>query len=370
MGSARPLDVDGLRRDPRRGGADHRRGCDMVGMAVTFWLTLAAGVGLLAASGHCMTAQWAFAPVCGFDFWRVIVTSPEVLIFLFFMITDPKTVPTGRVGRIVFGVLVAVASTLLMAPQTNEFGTKVALLAGLVVVCAARPVLDRLLPAPGSDGDRLGPFAARLAIGRSRRRPPASRPSRACSSPPWSPSVSVSSPRGSPPAARSPSRSTPSSTGSGPRLDPATFPTITVDQDVADWNHEIAGPVARDLVLDLAENLELESQALLRSDPTILPAVDHGDRLDEMRDRLDDADASGGVVVERYQFDDVRVTLLEPFGKQEGLSLGLVSRGTVTEETYDADGTLHERTTVAVRDDVRRAPGDRRSLAQRGRSAR
>ncbi len=45
-----------------------------------------------------MTARWAFAPVCGFDFWRVIVTSPEVLIFLFFMITDPKTVPTGRVG--------------------------------------------------------------------------------------------------------------------------------------------------------------------------------------------------------------------------------------------------------------------------------
>ncbi len=49
-----------------------------------------------------MTANWAFAPVCGVDFWRVIVTSPEVLIFLFFMITDPKTVPTGqrRPGRV------------------------------------------------------------------------------------------------------------------------------------------------------------------------------------------------------------------------------------------------------------------------------
>ena len=80
-----------------------------------------------------MVARWAFAPVCGFDYWRVIVTSPEVLIFLFFMITDPKTVPSGRVGRVVFGFLVAVASTLLMAPQTNEFGSKVALLGGLVV---------------------------------------------------------------------------------------------------------------------------------------------------------------------------------------------------------------------------------------------
>ena len=89
----------------------------------------------------------------------MIVTSPEVLIFLFFMITDPKTVPAGRVGRVVFGFLVAVASTLLMAPQTNEFGTKVGLLAGLVVVCAARPLLDRLLPEPRSAADDLRRFA-------------------------------------------------------------------------------------------------------------------------------------------------------------------------------------------------------------------
>ena len=116
----------------------------LLAAAVTFWIALAAGVALLAASGHCMTARWAFAPVCGFDFWRVVVISPEVLIFMFFMITDPKTVPAGRVGRVLFGLLVAAVSTLLMAPQTDEFGTKVALLAGLVVVCAARPIVDRL----------------------------------------------------------------------------------------------------------------------------------------------------------------------------------------------------------------------------------
>ena len=45
------------------------------------------------------------------------MTSPEVLIFLFFMITDPKTAPAGSVGRVVFGVLVAVTSVLLMAPR-------------------------------------------------------------------------------------------------------------------------------------------------------------------------------------------------------------------------------------------------------------
>ena len=130
------------------GGVLITRRLELLAAAATFWITLAAGVGLLAASGHCMIARWAFAPVCGFDYWRVIVTSPEVLIFLFFMITDPKTLPAGRVGRVVFALLVAVASTLLMAPQTNEFGTKVGLLGGLAVVCACRPLVDRLVPHP------------------------------------------------------------------------------------------------------------------------------------------------------------------------------------------------------------------------------
>ena len=125
------------------GGLLITRRLHLLALAATFWVSLAIGVGLLAASGHSMIANWAFAPVSGFDFWRVIVTSPEVLIFLFFMITDPKTVPAGRVGRVIFGFLVAVMSTLLMAPQTDEFGTKVGLLAGLVVVCAIRPILDR-----------------------------------------------------------------------------------------------------------------------------------------------------------------------------------------------------------------------------------
>ncbi|HLO36779.1 MAG TPA: hypothetical protein VK194_11880, partial [Candidatus Deferrimicrobium sp.] len=126
------------------GGLLITRRLRLLGLAASFWLALAASIGVLAGSGHCMTANWAFAPVCGVDFWRVIVTSPEVMIFLFFMITDPKTVPAGRVGRVVFGILVALASTLLMAPQVDEFGTKVGLLAGLVVLCGARPILDRL----------------------------------------------------------------------------------------------------------------------------------------------------------------------------------------------------------------------------------
>ena len=133
----------------------------LLGMSAAFWLTLAVGIGVLAASGHCMTARWSFEPVCGAHFWWVIVFSPEILIFLFFMITDPKTTPAGRVARVAFGIGVAMVCTLLIAPQTTEFGAKVALLSGLVVLCVARLFFERFLPAAGSERDRLGAFVAR-----------------------------------------------------------------------------------------------------------------------------------------------------------------------------------------------------------------
>jgi Na+-translocating ferredoxin:NAD+ oxidoreductase RnfD subunit len=315
----------------------------------TFYLALAAGVGVLAASGHCMVARWAFAPVCGFDFWRIIITSPEVLIFLFFMITDPKTVPTGRVGRIVFGLLVAVVSTLLMAPQTNEFGTKVALLGGLAVVCAGRPIVDRIVRQAGGPvgtarrvvarpGARIAVLAA-VAIMVGLTIVAAGVPARG-----------VVVPGAADVLGRVPHE-----------VDPNTFPSISVDQDVLDWNHEITGSGAQQIVLTLAENLQLEAQALRRADDTILTAVDHGDRLDEMRLRMQQARASGTTVVEQHQIDQVHVTLLIPFGRQDGLSLGLESRGTVTTETYDADGKLQSRSSSPFSRTfvMRRATGDR-----------
>ena len=77
------------------------------------------------------------------------------------------------------------------------------------------------------------------------------------------------------------------------QVDPATFPAITVGQDVSDFDHTMVGPGAQEVVQTLAENLELENQALLRATPTLLTAVDHGDRLDEMQARLADAISIG-----------------------------------------------------------------------------
>jgi hypothetical protein len=122
----------------------------LLGIAVSFWLAFVAGIGVLAASGHAMTARWHLGPVSDGYFWWVLAFSPEVLVFLFFMITDPKTVPSGSRARLVYAVGVALLATLLIAPQTTEFGAKVALLGALAIVCGLRPVLDWLLRADRS----------------------------------------------------------------------------------------------------------------------------------------------------------------------------------------------------------------------------
>jgi Na+-translocating ferredoxin:NAD+ oxidoreductase RnfD subunit len=319
----------------------------LLAIVVTFYATLAAGVGVLAASGHCMVARWSFTPVCDFEYWRIIVTSPEVLIFLFFMITDPKTVPATTRGRATFGLLVAVASTLLMAPQTNEFWTKVALLAGLAIVCACRPVVD-VVAARRARPDR-SPTARRIAL-------------RALAGASALALAGVGIVAAGAGARGVTVVTDPEILGRVPHeVDPSTFPSISVDQDVLDWNHEITGAGAQEIVLVLAENLQLENQALLRDDPAILEAVDHGDRLDDLRARLESARATGVTVVEQYEIDTVHVTLLVPFGRQDGLSLGLESRGTVTTETYDRGGELSGRTTqpFATTFVMRRATGAR-----------
>jgi hypothetical protein len=144
-------------------------------------------------------------------------------------------------------------------------------------------------------------------------------------------------------------------------VDPGTLPPITVATEVTDFDHELTGPGIQQVVVTLGQNLAIECQALLDRDEALLRAVDHGDRLDQMRARLDAAKAQGTTVIERYRFDTLDVSLLRPFGRQDGLSLGFKATGTTTEETYDASGALvgTRQTPLAQTFVMRRATGDR-----------
>lgn len=344
------------------GGSLVTRRLGLLPTVVSFWLVLCAGTAMNAASGQCFTARWSFEPVCGNNLWLTIITSPEIFIFTYFMITDPRTVPRSRVGRSLFGALVGLVCVLLMAPQQTEFGAKVALLAGLTIMTAVRPLVERFLAAPGSDNDNLGAFVRRLLNGPNGEAPVAVRARRGTTLAMAGLLVVAGLSIGG--------RSAQGLLAGEPEdlmgrlattIDPATFPAISVDDEVINWNHEIDVDGARAIVLTLAENLALESQAVVDRDAKLLEAVNHGDRLDAMRERLRDAEASGRIVTDSYDIDEVNVKLLVPFGRQDGLSLGMVSRGTVTTETRDATGDVVSRTSAPFETmwAMRRATGAR-----------
>lgn len=70
--------------------------------------------------------------------------SGALLLFAFFMISDPKTTPRSRAGRVLFAALVAcgAASVQFLLYRTNG------LLWSLVAFSPVVPLLDRLLPGP------------------------------------------------------------------------------------------------------------------------------------------------------------------------------------------------------------------------------
>jgi Na+-translocating ferredoxin:NAD+ oxidoreductase RnfD subunit len=344
------------------GGLLITRRLKLLALAGSFWVVLAVGLGVLAASGHCMTANWAFSPVCGADYWRIVIASPETMVFLFFMITDPKTVPGGQVGRVVFGALVGVASVIGMAMQSDEFGTKVALLAGLVVICLARPILDRVVPAAKSGSDSMSAYVRRMVLGRPESSRPARRGARVVAAAlvllafPVAVVLAGTPSRGfvAPDTAELLSR-TPV------HIDESTLPSITVAPEVIDFDHTLEGAGIQQVLVTLAQNLEVENQALVRRDGALLAAVDHGDRLTQMQAALDRAREVGTATVHHYDFENVDVSLIVPFGVQTGLSLGFHVTGTVTEDLVDYNGNVMSSTTRPVDTlfAVRRATGAR-----------
>ena len=112
----------------------------LVGLAVSFWIVFAGVAALVAATGHAITARWHLGPVEGLHLWTILAFSPEILVFLFFMLTDPRTVPAGSRQRVRFGVTVALVAALLVAASSTEYWAKVGVLGALTIVCAVRPL--------------------------------------------------------------------------------------------------------------------------------------------------------------------------------------------------------------------------------------
>jgi Na+-translocating ferredoxin:NAD+ oxidoreductase RnfD subunit len=267
-------------------------------IAVGFWLAFAAGIGVLAASGHEMTAAWHVGPIEGLDFWWTLVSSPEILVFLFFMITDPRTIPETRVGRRAYAVGVGLLATLLIAPYTTEFAAKVAVLGALFLVCAARPVF--LLLSSTRIGSRARGLAPAAYFGAGRRR-------LVTGGLALGGAVAFA---GLVVAAGIPARPEAAAGTSVPGTRPPEV-TVAAAEGVAALDGGTGRAIARDLVADLRD----EAQALSRRDRDLAAAGATGPWLAELWERIA-AGQSQTTRVPVYDARSVRLTL-EP-GDDQG----------------------------------------------------
>ncbi len=112
-------------------------------MVVAFMVTFGALIAVFALGGQSFIAIWHDGPISGLSYWLNVAVSPEVLVFVFFMMSDPQTAPKTPDGRIVYGIATAVVAAGLTYFQPTEFGIKLAILSSLVVVCAFVPFIDK-----------------------------------------------------------------------------------------------------------------------------------------------------------------------------------------------------------------------------------
>jgi hypothetical protein len=261
----------------------------MVGMTVAFMACFALGAAVVAATGHCMTARWHYGPVCGSSYWSALTASPEVLVFMFFMITDPRTTPASRWARIGFGAAVAVVATVLMATQSTEFGTKVGILGGLAAVCCARGawllVSGRLaVSLPRNTRWRWAVAAGALGV--------------------WVAALTLAALAG--------------------RLHSVALPART----------EAA---AAQMVRDLADDLAVAGDALRHLDATRLATVSDGAWLAAQQRAVDAARSSGRMEIATWRPTGASVVLVhDPSSPQASPVLGVDLRGAVHREQCDA----------------------------------
>ncbi len=282
----------------------------LVGLAVGFWIAFAVGIGVLAASGHAMTARWHLGPIADFAFWRALVFSPEILVFLFFMITDPKTVPTGRAGRRVFGVSVGLLSVLLIAPQTTEFGSKVAVLGALALVCAARPFVEALAPRVSLPAVRR-PAAGAVAL------------------------VGVAAFMGLVVLAGIPAREAVGA-ATAQALDAGTLPEVTV-VSAEGVSAQIDERTAQQIAHDVVAGLKTAGDALQQRDAEQAAAAADGAWLASLRSQIRGA-SGGAIAVPAYTVEKMRVTLERGIGQGPPKVIA-TAEGTVVVTTYAASSS-------------------------------
>jgi hypothetical protein len=262
------------------------------------------------------------------------------VVFLFFINTAPTTVPGSPGRRPALGGAAGATAALLIAPQTTEFGAKVGLLSALTIATVARVLLVRA-PAVGRALD-----AAVAPIARRSRTSPADVRGMA---------IGFAVPVGAIAVAAAvvvlggPARRAvvaPVEAAGLPELasivdwhPPPSLPAITADPAVAMFGADHLGEAKqREIAVALLRGLAVEAEVIRRRDPRLLPAIDHGSRLDELRAVIDHA--RGSVIeTDEYAFDELRLVVVRR-GRQSGALIGVEARGASRTVVRRSDGAI------------------------------
>jgi hypothetical protein len=347
----------------------------LLGMEIAFMASFAIflAIALAPVPDHCMVASWHLSPLCGRPLWEILVTSPEILIFALFMIPDPRTVPDGRVARIVFGVIVALFAVLLLGPTTLEFWTKTAILASLVLACALRFALTAFLMYLKDATTEFGFFVPGLRV------PAVIAVACICvGCLPVASDLSTHSPQ---PVAGLSDGSTPAiplvvGTGPGigswvsasardalpPPVDaqlvsgsasaqvwvlPAV-PPVSIASNVTYFNSKMTPQLAAQMGHDAVLDLVIEAEARRSHNLKLAESGAIGDGLTEFVGVINDDAAAGRFVLKVYKFDSATLNLFLPkFSSQASRLVGLTLTGTATLITKDQSGRVLSQTTTA-----------------------
>ena len=273
-----------------------------MGMAISFWVTFAALISVITLSGHAITANWHIGPLQGWAYWFTLVASPEVMVFLFYMITDPKASPSTARGKVIFGFSVAVASAVFVSAQTTEFGTKVGILAGLVVMCPFVPLINARTGAATTQPSSALTFTTRQA---------------GMTAAALLVSAGVVFGLSSTRSFESPGASTASALErrSEVTLNVDVLPKVKLDDSAARSAFKLTPELAKKIAADAATDLAIEAQAVTTLDSELASAGITGQRLTavDRAIRLLAKDKNTPPPMEvAYQFDKATVTVIKP----------------------------------------------------------
>lgn len=316
-----------------------------------FMVTWGILVAIIAATGHSISAAWHVGPIEGTFYWTTLVMSPETWVFSLFMITDPRTSPNGRIAQIIYGSSCATIAAFIASMQTDEFGTKVGLLASLVLVCPFVRHLEAWWPRRDISVDSVRAWISGASPTMPRRPKNIGARFSLAILPLALVGISVAS------MANSHTMDTESpashseidvSLRSSVPFDATNLPRVQLGASLSSVAIDISEERAQVIGADVAHSLAIEREALRTSDRELAAVSTYGIRHTQVMDAMGQAANLSSIVTAEYDWLEMTVELVKiSEGTQSPPDLALHARA-IQHEIIEPEGTRYEPREIEI----------------------